>query len=305
MKVILYLIFSLIFTGCSSLHTKLFPFTPQTSNFRFNESHSGFEKESFLYAAEIAKVTYVKELLTARQLLMDAQFGMSCVDLISLPNTQRRVLLARSGNNLFISINGTQHTYDWYHDAKFLTWETINANDSNPYRDIPAGAAGFRRIFADMREQLTSAIKLSPCYKDINHTKVYYVGHSLGSALGIIAATVLCKDKIMCFSGMYLFAAPLVTGPEVFEKDSKAYPVDKIFVVQNYKDYIVRAGNRKSFKHPGKIYVLNNGEVLEFHRDDPYDRYSVLEKITFKIARDHPIDSYIEALRKLKSTDED
>ena len=57
------------------------------------------------------------------------------------------------------------------------------------------------------------------------------------------------------------------------------------------------------FGHPGKVYILENGKAKEFDKAKPYTKYSWWEKISFRIVKDHPMDSYIESLEAIKASE--
>lgn len=286
-----------LLSACSGPHLK--PQNPvlPSGNIGFNQEYIGFDKASVLFAAGIANASYEYDLLTARKSLMDdPRYQMTCVDLVFIANTDRRVLIAARHDFAFISINGTESFRDWYNDAKFMPYESLESGGGQ-YANLISGHGGFRRLYSEAREGISEAIKRSPCMSR-NIRNIYYSGHSLGAGLGIIAAKDFCQKKDFCFSGMFLFAPPLTARADVYE-DNDAFKKNKVISIQNYKDYVTRGGLRGTFVHPGRFYVLKDGAITEKPQDEKFIKYTTAEKIKLKIIEDHRMKNYISVISAL------
>lgn len=293
MKTLLPLLLSGLLAACSVPHLEPqnppLPATPA----RFATDYMGFDKASVLFAAGIANTSYEHDPLTARLRLMDEKgYAMSCVDLVFLHKSDRRVLITSDDEKVFIAINGTETLADWYNDAKYVPY--VSAGGSGYMAKLPPAHGGFRNLYAPIGNQIARAIKTSPCFRAPG--PIYYAGHSLGAAFGILAAKVLCDHESVCFDGMFLFAPPLTVGAEVLA-DEKAYRKDKVISVQNHRDYVVRGGVRGTFVPAGQLYVIRGGALSRW--EGPHIKYSWWEKLTLKVAKDHPMRRYIAAIESL------
>lgn len=281
-------------SACSKLYISTLPV-------EFNENYDGFDRDTLIYAAGIATVSYEKSLYQARQSLMNhPSYQMECVDLVDLPDTDRRILLAARGSTLFISMNGSGPFMDWVNNAKYKIY--FSDSSEGPYAQLLPGHGGFRTLFSKMRPAVVNAILNSPCRSE-RITRHYYAGHSLSAALGLHLAYQLCDiEGALCFDGMFLFAPPLTTYAESFAAAARSFNQEKIIGIQNSRDYVARGGYRGALAHPGRFYVLSDGNYEEKPPGEKFVKYSLWDKITFLLFREHRMKAYTKALEAIPSS---
>lgn len=294
-------IFLLLLISCFSLSYKK-PGRLKSTEVIFNPSDfrtdfTSYNWKTCLMMARLSELSYDNED-TIRTVVsaINKQYhaGLKYQFIESKGHNNVQLLLAGTKDYCIVAFRGSKEFLDWVADGRIRPYHNI---DTVLLKGLVSGHAGFRSsmiqlIHADIYTRINAFIKDS-LGADLKKIPFYTTGHSYGAALAELFI-MMAADHQYNYKGTYAFAPPLAIVSKEAKMISSRYG-NIIYDIVNYKDYVTRGGFRGTYSHFGKYFRLCDGVL--YHVDSvSYVKYSLHEKTSLQLLKDHRIANYIENL---------
>ncbi len=255
--------------------------------FTFRPKADGYDAVNAYALAHAAQLAYSNESDIRRT--VDIKWDFQKFRFFNKQDTQGYA--AASDKMILLAFRGTEATHlrDWMTDLRIKQV------------DIPSGAVhtGFKEALDRVWEEVLITFRIFH-----RGQPIWITGHSLGAALATLAAQRLLAENIR-FNGLYTFGAPRVGNPAFCAACNASFGA-RTFRFVNHDDVVTRVpqrimgydhlGTLKYFDHDGKLQ-----DALSFWEaflDRVRGTWQDLLSPDMEGLNDHPIDRYIEHLRK-------
>jgi hypothetical protein len=272
----------------------------------FKRDFSSYNWKTCLITAKLSELSYDNEdtiRIVVSSINKQYRTSLKYKFIESKGHNNVQLLLAGTKDYCIVAFRGSKEFLDWVADGRIRPYQNI---DTVLLKGLASGHAGFRSsmiqlINADIYKQIDTFIRDS-LKADPKKIPFYTTGHSYGAALAELFI-MMAADYHYNYKGTYAFAPPLAIVSKEAKMISSRYG-NVIYDIVNYKDYVTRGGFRGTYSHFGKYFRLCDGVL--YHVDSvSYVKYSLHEKTSLQLLKDHRIAHYIEKLSNPVNNEEE